>query len=636
MIFSRNKLPIKKKLIALQHFLVLIVLLLTGPVILFFFVEEEQNAITRHLNSTAKIICLNIASSLMFFDSDMAEQVLSSAVVAEGDVVNAWVKDKKGHIFSSYHQVGFETFDMAGTTDPDNFKSGKFLIVASPVISDSERIGTVYLRASLSRYNDAIHRSILLLVLIFGVSLVAAFLFSRMSQKVIIWPIQRLAKKMEEIVEENSFDHQIEKRSDDEIGNLYDAFNALMIKIHQHREERDEVLKALKKSENSLLMAQKIAKTGSWELNLETGEVGWSQQLSEIFEMRDEPYSEELFYSRVHPDDRDRVREILEQTVEDRHSSNIEYRLLLPSGVIKYISDTGDDRMEEDGKVKILFGTIQDISALKKAELAIRKLNIELEERVRDRTRQLVIARDKAEDADRLKSAFLAAMSHELRTPLNSIIGFTGIILQGIVGPLNEEQRKQLGMVLTSSRHLLDLINDVLDISKIEAGQLKIGIAEFELKSSFKKIQAMLSPLAEKKGLNLDLIIPEDLPTLLNDKRRLEQVIINVANNAIKFTEKGFICIQVAQKGHYVMITVEDTGIGIKEKDFDKLFAPFQQIDTGLNRKHEGTGLGLSICKKLLDLMEGSIQVQSVVGEGSIFTISVPITHSGKGVDDAS
>jgi signal transduction histidine kinase len=231
---------------------------------------------------------------------------------------------------------------------------------------------------------------------------------------------------------------------------------------------------------------------------------------------------------------------------------------------------------------------------------------------------------EKAKAADRIKSAFLATMSHELRTPLNSIIGFTGIMLQGLAGPLNPEQKKQMTMVQNSSRHLLALINDVLDISKIEAGQLDLSIASFELKPSVEKTVKLVMPLAEKKGIDLRLDIADDVGVITTDQRRMEQVVLNLINNAVKFTEKGQVHISCRNGKDQFILSVSDTGIGIREEEIPKLFQPFHQIDTGLTRKYEGTGLGLSICRKLVDLMGGTIHVESIWGQGSTFTIRLP------------
>jgi signal transduction histidine kinase/ABC-type amino acid transport substrate-binding protein len=248
----------------------------------------------------------------------------------------------------------------------------------------------------------------------------------------------------------------------------------------------------------------------------------------------------------------------------------------------------------------------------------------ELEQQVAVRTAELAAAMEKAEAADRIKSAFLATMSHELRTPLNSIIGFTGILLQGLAGPLNEEQRKQMTMVQGSSRHLLALINDVLDISKIEAGQLEFSFSTFALKPSIVKMVKLVSPLAEKKAIALRQNIADNVARVTSDQRRLEQVILNLLNNAVKFTEKGHVRISCRADNNHYLLSVSDTGIGMRPEELPGLFQPFHQIDTGLSRKHEGTGLGLSICKKLIDMMGGTIDVQSQWGRGSTFTIRFP------------
>jgi signal transduction histidine kinase len=255
---------------------------------------------------------------------------------------------------------------------------------------------------------------------------------------------------------------------------------------------------------------------------------------------------------------------------------------------------------------------------------------------VRERTRELAIAKDKAEQADRLKSAFLATMSHELRTPLNSIIGFTGILLQGMVGELNEEQHKQLGMVRNSAQHLLSLINDVLDISKIEAGQLELLCEPFDIRDAIERAIQTVKPLATDKGLALNQELHIDRCFPCSDRRRIEQILINLLNNAVKFTETGSVTLRVEeqtvapQDATHVVFSVTDTGIGIKEEDMVKLFKPFQQIDIGTDRRYEGTGLGLSICSRLLDLMGGSIAAHSDgPGRGSTFTFVLPMKGTG-------
>ncbi len=265
-----------------------------------------------------------------------------------------------------------------------------------------------------------------------------------------------------------------------------------------------------------------------------------------------------------------------------------------------------------------------DISERHAAETQLLELNATLEQKVAARTAELEAALDRAESADRLKSAFLATMSHELRTPLNSIIGFTGIVLQELAGPLTPEQSKQLGMVRGSARHLLDLINDVLDLSKIEAGQLHVRTEPFDLSRTIARAVESVRPFAATRGLDLRVSAPDDAIGMISDERRIEQILLNVLNNALKFTDQGHVALAVDPGPETVTLRVTDTGIGIKPEDLRGLFQPFQQVETGLDRQHDGTGLGLAICRRLAGLLGGEISATSEWGRGSVFTITLP------------
>ena len=266
----------------------------------------------------------------------------------------------------------------------------------------------------------------------------------------------------------------------------------------------------------------------------------------------------------------------------------------------------------------------------KQAEEALRKVHEELEERVTERTRELAQANIQLKEVDRLKSEFLATMSHELRTPLNSIIGFVGIILKGIAGEINEEQKKQLSMVYSSAKHLLSLINDILDLSRIESGKMEIFVTEFKIEEVISEVTQTLTPMISQKGLRLITEMPDEIPEIYNDRKKILQILLNLVNNAVKFTNKGEVKIDCTIDNSNLEVSVSDTGIGIKKEKMDHLFEAFRQVDGSAQRSYEGAGLGLYLSRKLVALLGGKIWAESQDGKGSRFTFTIPVSL-GKG-----
>ena len=239
--------------------------------------------------------------------------------------------------------------------------------------------------------------------------------------------------------------------------------------------------------------------------------------------------------------------------------------------------------------------------------------------------KSLIKAREAAEATDRIKSMFVASMSHELRTPLNSIIGFIGVVLQGISGELNPVQKGQLDRAYQSSKHLLLLISDVLDVSKIEAGFLQLNIETFELKPLLIELEHAVQHLLAGKDLALGIVCTNKLK-VTTDRKRLYQVLLNVLSNAVKYTEQGSVKMHVQLEGNQLVVSCKDTGIGIAESNFTKLYQPFERVESPLKIKTPGTGLGLYLTHKILtQLLGGSITVQSELGQGTAFTIIIPI-----------
>lgn len=238
---------------------------------------------------------------------------------------------------------------------------------------------------------------------------------------------------------------------------------------------------------------------------------------------------------------------------------------------------------------------------------------------------ELIRVNQRFKEIDQLKSEFLANMSHELRTPLNSVIGFSELILDGIDGEITPKQRRFLSNIHRSGKILLQLIDDILDMAKIEAGKIEFHPEEVSLDSVIQAVKEITFPLAEEGRLHFEIEVSEGSPKVIADKRRLEQILINLVTNAIKFTpEGGSIKISVVEQEQVFQVSVSDTGIGMEEEDLGVIFEAFRQLESSLTKRYKGVGLGLAITKKLVQMHKGKIWVESKLGQGSKFTFTLP------------
>ena len=255
----------------------------------------------------------------------------------------------------------------------------------------------------------------------------------------------------------------------------------------------------------------------------------------------------------------------------------------------------------------LVTSVIRDVTERKQFERTLQEKNIELEQ------------------ASQVKDRFLARMSHELRTPLNGIIGFTGTLLMKLAGPLTADQERQLQIIERSAEHLLSLLNDLLDLAKIESGKVELKLEAVVCQRVVERLAAILRPVAETKGLKFEVKAPEPDLVIQTDQRVLGQIILNLAHNAIKFTEQGIICLELAQRRangqNLIEFRVTDTGVGIQPEDQARLFQVFEQVDP--DRRFEGAGLGLHLSQKLAGLLGGYIEFQSEYGRGSQFSLMI-------------
>ncbi|WP_342304846.1 PAS domain S-box protein [Methanolobus sp. ZRKC5] len=329
-----------------------------------------------------------------------------------------------------------------------------------------------------------------------------------------------------------------------------------------------------------------------------------NKTVCEMFGYTEEELKQKSILELIVSDERE---EMIEKVIELRLKGSLrnETRMLRSDGDIFYIDVSASVVHTQKNLIQAVG---RDISDRIKAEAAM--LNAKIE----------------AETASRTKSEFIANISHELRTPLNSIIGFSDIMLDGIAGELVPQQEGFMHHISNSGHHLLTLINDILDVSKIEAGKMNLRFDMVDVKTIIDEIVTMTQTLTSEKKITVGIELPENMPKILADKSKLKQILYNLIGNAIKFTDNcGKIIIRTEVDDGIIRISVIDTGIGISRNDLKKLFKPFIQIDSSISRKYEGTGLGLALVKELVELHSGKIWVESELGNGSTFIFEIPV-----------
>ena len=387
--------------------------------------------------------------------------------------------------------------------------------------------------------------------------------------------------------------------------------------------QRKRAEQALRESEELLSIAGELAGLGGWSVDPATDSVYWSAEVAALHEMPAgySPSIEEALNFHA-PGSKERMTEAYTECVEHGTPFDGEFQIITATGRRVDVRLVGVPVMSESRSVVGARGAFQDITGRKAAEAELTRHRDHLEELVAERTRELTQANAELEEATRAKSAFLASMSHELRTPLNSIIGFSGLLGQGLVGPLSEEQRTQVGMINLSGRHLLELVDQILDLAKIESGRTELHWSVFDPADVLAEVVKALQPLAAEKGLDLAVDLPDVATSMVSDSGKVKQILLNLAGNAVKFTDSGQVRLAVrVGDDDVVEFTITDTGPGIPANRLDDIFEPFTQVESQEGSQFPGTGLGLTISREFAALLGGEILVTSSVGEGSEFRL---------------
>jgi PAS domain S-box-containing protein len=380
--------------------------------------------------------------------------------------------------------------------------------------------------------------------------------------------------------------------------------NARLFREMKHIEER------LQESLARYDLAMRGSNEGLWDWDARTDELHISPRFRELsgieaVALRTTPSQ---WFGNLHPDDVEAYRREMRAHMRGETDFLVsEYRVRGTDGRYRWVLARGQSLRDESGRVYRMAGSLGDITARKQVELELRQ------------------AKELAEEENQAKSRFLANMSRELRTSLNAILGYAELMLDDLYGELSDKMRGVLERLESNGRHLLKLINDVLDLSKIEAGLLALSLDDYSLSDVVHGVVSAVEPLAAEKRLAFKAEIAPDLPIGRGDGRRLSQVLLNLVGNAIKFTDEGEIAIRAAAVNGSFTVAVCDTGPGIAAADQAKIFKEFQQADDSSTRKKGGTGLGLSIAKRIIEMHGGRIWVQSELGKGSTFYFTVPV-----------
>ncbi|MEA5480726.1 PAS domain S-box protein [Pseudanabaena galeata UHCC 0370] len=403
----------------------------------------------------------------------------------------------------------------------------------------------------------------------------------------------------------------------------------LEAKVKERTSELQKREVELQKLSERLALSLKSGAIGTWEWDIRQNTLRWDDRMYELFGITGQPelrrnsetnqnIAYDIWSNGLHPDDRTETETLLHQAILGNAEYDTEFRVVHPDRSIHFIKAYGIVVRDDQGQPYSMLGVNFDISDRKQSELQLQRTNEEL---VR---------------ATRLKDEFLANMSHELRTPLNAILGMTEGLQDQVFGEINQRQLKALRTVERSASHLLELINDILDLAKIEAGHIKLEPTPTAINHLCQSSMTFVKQQASQKNIQLDIKLQSNLPPLLIDERRIRQVLINLLNNAVKFTPKGGrvtleskqltpnIATSDRPLQQYLQISITDTGIGISPENIQKLFQPFIQIDSALNRQYEGTGLGLALVKRIVELHGGKVGLTSEVNAGSCFTVELP------------
>jgi signal transduction histidine kinase/DNA-binding response OmpR family regulator len=661
-------LSLKRKLMLITMSTSTVALLLASVGFVAYDLLAFRRQMSDDLMTQAEIVGANSMAALAFQDAPAAREILAALKAREG-IVAASLYSPTGVLLAQYHRdpATPRPVPLRPARTGSRFE-GNYLRVFHAITLHDQLLGTVFIESDMQQWHERVQRYTgIVAILMLGAAVCALLLSSRL-QRMISEPILRLQETMRAVSAQQSFALRAVKTQDDEVGSLIDGFNAMLAEIQTRdaalqganenlrvrtRELEQEVTERLRAQEDLKILnatlerrvAERSAAAEQRAQELARSEEALQRQtrilqsildsMSDGVIVADEegrfilvnPAAERLFRLRnrmdvPHDEWARRSGLYLPDTVTPYPADRLPLMLAIKGdaveGIEAFVPSAGRDEgtwlsinatplKDDEGVLHNGVAIFHDITAHKRA------------------AEELLSAKNAAEAANRAKSQFLANMSHELRTPLNAIIGYSEMLEEQASDAGNEELVPDLRKIHSAGKHLQALIDDILDLSKIEAGKMELFIETFDVASMVRDVVTTIRPLVEKNGNVLDISCAGDIGLVRADLTKVRQVLFNLLSNACKFTEQGHVQLTVDRRDPARLdFTVTDTGIGMSPEQMDKLFQDFSQVDASTTRKYGGTGLGLAISRRFCQMMGGDITVVSAPGEGSTFRAQIP------------
>src|SRR5438270_8744074 len=533
--------PIRQKITLVIMMIASAVLLLAFAALFCFQAYTLKQHSAHELAVVGEITAHNCAAAVMFKDEDAAAQILGGLRTMP-QIVSARLELADQQQLAFFGTPRDETQIKAARLESGFRIDGDRILLAQPVTPSGAREGTLYLLADLHATTSQLlklYGGIFALVLV--ASLLVAFILSNQFLHIITTPILRLAGTARTIADHNDYSVRAAKVCGDEVGVLTDAFNQMLAQI----QSQDT---ALRENENKLAQAQAIAHLGYWERDLITDRLMWSSETNRVFGLSPEEDVNNFarFQELIYPEDRDMVMQAIGVALRGGPRYEVEYRVVWPSGEVRFVYSQGDVILDEAGQPRRMFGTVQDVTERKPVDVVKR--------------------------ASKAKSEFVARMSHELRTPLTAILGFGELLERQTPTPT---QKPRIQHVINAGRHLLGLINEILDISRIEAGRMQLSLEPVCVADAIQEALDLMRPLAGERRLQLIADVDLDATVhVLADRQRFKQVLLNLLTNAVKYTPgSGSVTVSYAANGNEKLrIQVRDSGPGIAKAKLARLF----------------------------------------------------------------